>query len=71
MKESRGMSAKELAYDVGISCEAGSDTTTRTLEVFTLAMILYPDVMKKAQKETNATIQGYPSYADKNRTFLH
>ncbi|KIX95545.1 uncharacterized protein Z520_08665 [Fonsecaea multimorphosa CBS 102226] len=65
MKESDGMSLKELAYDVGIVYEAGSDTTTMALEVFTLAMILYPDVMKKAQKEIDSVVLGYPSYSDR------
>lgn len=67
MKQSHGMSAKELAYDVGIIYEAGSDTTTMALEVFTLAMILYPDVMKKAQNEVDAIVQGYPSYENKGQ----
>ncbi|RFU27833.1 hypothetical protein B7463_g8500, partial [Scytalidium lignicola] len=67
MKESNGMSVKELAYDVGIIYEAGSDTTTMALEVFTLAMVLYPDVMRKAQKEIDSVLQGFPSYADKDK----
>jgi len=66
MKEAQHMSPKELAYDVGIIYEAGSDTTTMALEVFTLAMVLYPDVMKRAQQEIDAAVQSYPSYADKD-----
>jgi cytochrome P450 len=56
MKESQGMSKKELAYTVGILYEAGSDTTTMALEVFVMAMVLYPEVMKKAQAELDAVI---------------
>jgi cytochrome P450 len=67
MKESKDMPLKELAYNVGIIYEAGSDTTTMALEVFTLAMIVYPDVMKKAQDEIDAVVPGLPSYADKDR----
>lgn len=67
MKESQRMSSKELAYDVGIVYEAGSDTTTMALEVFTLAMVLHPDVMKKAQEEIDTLIHSYPSFADKDR----
>ncbi|KAL6811405.1 putative O-methylsterigmatocystin oxidoreductase [Trichoderma sp. SZMC 28015] len=66
MKESNGMTEKELAYDVGIIYEAGSDTTTMALEVFTLAMILNPDVMKKAQKEIDENAKGLPSFEDKD-----
>ncbi|CAL5873185.1 uncharacterized protein PFLUO_LOCUS7454 [Penicillium psychrofluorescens] len=67
MKESSEMTPKERAYDVGIIYEAGSDTTTMALEVFTAAMILYPNVMKKAQEEIDSTIEGFPSFADKER----
>ena len=67
LKEAQHMSRKELAYDVGILYEAGSDTTTMALEVFTLAMLCYPDVMKKAQEEIDSKIQGYPSFADKDK----
>lgn len=66
MKESKGMSTKELAYDIGIIYEAGSDTTTMALEVFTLAMVLYPEVMRKAQRELDTVIEGYPSFTDKD-----
>ncbi|KIX09246.1 uncharacterized protein Z518_00325 [Rhinocladiella mackenziei CBS 650.93] len=69
MKEAQEMSPKELAYDVGIIYEAGSDTTTMALEVFTLAMLLYPDVMKKAQAELDSVVGSttYPGFLDKER----
>lgn len=68
MKEGKAMTEKELAYDVGILYEAGSDTTTMALEVFTLAMLLYPNVMKKAQAELDAVLglSRFPSFEDKD-----
>ncbi|ETN40993.1 uncharacterized protein HMPREF1541_02925 [Cyphellophora europaea CBS 101466] len=67
MKESQEMSQKELAYDVGIVYEAGSDTTTMALEVFTLAMVLYPAVMTKAQRELDLVLGAdrLPTFDDK------
>lgn len=66
MKEGQAMSEKELSYDVGIVYEAASDTTTMALEVFTLAMLLYPDVMRKAQDELDAVVGARcPGFADK------
>ncbi|KAK6375934.1 hypothetical protein LTS17_007756 [Exophiala oligosperma] len=63
MKEGRNMSTKELAYDVGIIYEAGSDTTSMALEIFTLAMLVYPDVMKKAQAEVDSKVgEHYPGF---------
>ncbi|KAJ9626858.1 hypothetical protein H2204_009874 [Knufia peltigerae] len=69
MKEGRLMSPKELAYDVGIIYEAGSDTTTMALEVFTLAMLLYPEAMEKGQAEVDALCgdDRMPSFEDKER----
>ncbi|KIW98755.1 uncharacterized protein Z519_00418 [Cladophialophora bantiana CBS 173.52] len=67
MKEGREMSTKELAYDVGIIYEAGSDTTSMALEIFTLAMLVYPDVMKKAQAEIDSQVGNrYPGFEDKD-----
>ncbi|OAP58154.1 hypothetical protein AYL99_07244 [Fonsecaea erecta] len=69
MKEGQAMSQKELAYDVGILYEAGSDTTTMALEVFTLAMLLYPDVMRKGQAELDSALGSshFPTFEDKDR----
>ncbi|OAL28509.1 hypothetical protein AYO20_09457 [Fonsecaea nubica] len=69
MKEGRDMSTKELAYDVGIIYEAGSDTTSMALEIFTLAMLVYPDVMKKAQAEIDAHVgddRRLPGFEDRD-----
>ncbi|KIW74043.1 hypothetical protein PV04_02111 [Phialophora macrospora] len=69
MKEGQAMTEKELAYDVGILYEAGSDTTTMALEVFTLAMLLYPDAMKKGQAELDAVLGSsqFPTFEDKDK----
>ncbi|KAK4892344.1 hypothetical protein LTR27_009178 [Elasticomyces elasticus] len=56
MKESQGMSELELAYDVGILYEAGSDTTTMAMEVFTMAAVLYPNAMKAARDELDSIV---------------
>lgn len=67
--EAQSLSPVELAYDVGIVYEAGSDTTTMALEVFVLAAVLYPAVMKKAQAELDAVVGSdrLPSFDDKAR----
>ncbi|OQU96412.1 hypothetical protein CLAIMM_02496 isoform 1 [Cladophialophora immunda] len=68
MKEGRAMTQKELAYDIGILYEAGSDTTTMALEVFTLAMLLYPDVMRKGQAELDSVLgpTHFPKFEDRD-----
>ena len=67
MKESQGMTPLELAYDVGITYEAGSDTTTMALEVFVMAAVLYPDFIRKAQREIDEVVGAarLPDYSDK------
>ncbi|KIW16839.1 hypothetical protein PV08_04029 [Exophiala spinifera] len=69
MKEGQAMSPKELAYDVGIIYEAGSDTTTMALEVFTLAMLLCPEAMRKGQAEVDALCgdDRMPCFEDKDQ----
>ena len=69
MKEGSEMSEKELAYDVGIIYEAGSDTTTMALEIFTLAMLVYPAVMARAQKELDDVVGSsrMPTFDDRDR----
>ncbi|KAF7561739.1 hypothetical protein G7046_g2392 [Stylonectria norvegica] len=56
MKEGAAVSQLELAYDIGIVYEAGSDTTTMALEVFTMAMVLHPDVARQAQEELDGVV---------------
>jgi hypothetical protein len=65
--EAQTMAPLELAYDVGIVYEAGSDTTTMALEVFTMAAVVYPAVVRKAQRELDSVIgsERLPSFSDK------
>ncbi|KAG8408388.1 hypothetical protein J3459_017860 [Metarhizium acridum] len=56
MKESRNMSRTELGYILGVLYEAGSDTTAIALSAFVMAMILYPNVAIKAQKELESVV---------------
>jgi hypothetical protein len=67
MKESKEMDRMELAYDIGILYEAGSDTTTMALETFVMAMILHPTVLKKGQEELDIVVGSdrLPSFEDK------
>lgn len=68
MKESNDMLPLELAYDVGIVYEAGSDTTTMAMEIFTMAATLYPQVMQEAQEEIDRIVgERIPLFEDKDQ----
>jgi hypothetical protein len=56
INESQSMSPLEKAYDVGIIYEAGNDTTTMALEIFTMASVLYPEVVQKAHEELDTVV---------------
>jgi cytochrome P450 len=61
------MPALELAYDVGITYEAGSDTTTMAMEVFVMATVLYgARFVPKARKEIDYVVgqNGMPAFSD-------
>ncbi|KAJ7139436.1 cytochrome P450 [Mycena epipterygia] len=67
-EQRHGLSKKESAWLAGIMFSAGAETTLGTLINFCLAMTLYPDVMRKAQREID-TIVGHerpPNFADKD-----
>ncbi|KAM3067372.1 hypothetical protein ACMFMG_005272 [Clarireedia jacksonii] len=51
MKEHKALTDTQLSYVIGNTYEAGADTTTMTLQVFTLAAILHPDKVKILQNE--------------------
>ena len=51
LKQAERMTHKEISYIVGVTYEAGSDTTAMSLEVFILATITCPGFVAKAQKE--------------------
>ncbi|RPD52979.1 cytochrome P450 [Lentinus tigrinus ALCF2SS1-7] len=51
-----GMSDLEMAYTLAGPWDAGVGTTVITIEIFLLAMIHYPEVMKKAQAEIDRVV---------------
>ena len=69
MKEAQEMSNLELAYDIGITYEAGSDTTTMALEVFTMAAVLNPSFVQRAQEELDNVVgvNRLPNFDDRGR----
>ncbi|CZR65709.1 related to cytochrome P450 CYP2 subfamily [Phialocephala subalpina] len=68
------MSHEELAYDIGIMYEVSSDTTTIAFEVFTLAALLHPNAVQKAQAELDRVVglDRLPNFGDKNNLpYIH
>lgn len=55
-KEAEGMPDLEIAWDLGILCDAGNETTRVTLEIFTLACLAYPEFLPKAQEELDRVV---------------
>ncbi|KJA17919.1 hypothetical protein HYPSUDRAFT_169845 [Hypholoma sublateritium FD-334 SS-4] len=51
-----GLSDLETAYALSAPFSAGVTTVTSTLDVFVLAMLHYPDTMRKAQAEIDAVV---------------
>ncbi|KAJ5372353.1 hypothetical protein N7517_004359 [Penicillium concentricum] len=51
-----GFSDDQAAYISGTLLEAGSDTTSSTLYAFVQAMLLFPDVQRKAQEEIERVV---------------
>lgn len=62
-----GMSELEIAYAVSSPFGAGIETTAGTLSTFFLAMLHFPEVMKKAQAELDAVVgpDRMPDFGDK------
>ena len=56
MKEHKALTDTQLSYVIGNTYEAGSDTTTMTLQVFTLAAVLHPDKVKILQEEIDGIV---------------
>jgi len=67
--ESRSITPLELAYSVGNTYIAGSDTTSNTLEYCILAAVLHPAIVKKAQVELDNIVgpDRLPTFKDKDR----
>lgn len=55
-QKEHGFSDDQAAYVSGSLLEAGSDTTSSTLYAFVQAMVLFPDVQKKAQQEVDRIV---------------
>jgi cytochrome P450 len=51
-----GFSDDQAAYISGTVLEAGSDTTSSTIYAFVQAMVLYPEIQKKAQAEIERVV---------------
>ncbi|KAE9386851.1 cytochrome P450 [Gymnopus androsaceus JB14] len=62
------LSPKETAWLAGTMFAAGAETTAAALSVFMLAMTLYPDSMRKAQREIDSVVgRGrLPTFADRS-----
>ncbi|THG96709.1 hypothetical protein EW026_g5171 [Hermanssonia centrifuga] len=58
-----------LKYAANALYGGGTDTVTATLSGFFLAMVLFPDVQKKAQKEIDDAIGQFrlPTFSDSDR----
>jgi cytochrome P450 len=64
--EKNGVPELLAAYTCGGLVEAGSETTSTTLNNFVLAMLLFPDAMRKAQEELDAVVGSHrlPTWED-------
>ncbi|KAL8744284.1 MAG: hypothetical protein Q9184_008016 [Pyrenodesmia sp. 2 TL-2023] len=56
MKEHKALTDTQLSYVIGNTYEAGADTTTMTLQVFTLAAVLHQDKVKILQEEIDRVV---------------
>ncbi|KDR81197.1 hypothetical protein GALMADRAFT_116228 [Galerina marginata CBS 339.88] len=65
-QEDHRLSNQEAAWLAGTMFSAGAETTAAALSVFMLAMVLYPNVMRKAQQEIDIVVGGarLPTFAD-------
>jgi len=68
-RDKHALTKKEESWLAGTMFGAGAETTAAALAVFMLAMVLYPDVMRKAQAEIDTVIgrDRMPTFADRHR----
>ncbi|KAJ3558639.1 hypothetical protein NM688_g803 [Phlebia brevispora] len=55
-KDKYGLTSDESAWLAGVALMAGSETTGGALVVFILAMVLHPEVLKRAQVEIDTVV---------------
>ncbi|KAK4184938.1 cytochrome P450 [Podospora australis] len=55
-QKAEGFDDDQAAYISGTLLEAGSDTTSSTLYAFIQAMVLYPEIQKRAQEEIDRVV---------------
>ncbi|KAF8885930.1 cytochrome P450 [Mucidula mucida] len=68
-QEEFGLNDLEAAYTLSASWAAGVGTTATTVEIFLMAMLLYPEVMKKAQAEIDFVVgrERMPGFQDQDK----
>ncbi|RPD67493.1 cytochrome P450 [Lentinus tigrinus ALCF2SS1-7] len=66
-EQRHGLTKKEAAWLAGIMFSAGAETTSASMMNFVLAMLLFPDAMRKAQAELDAVVgrDRLPSFEDR------
>jgi cytochrome P450 len=57
-KEAQSMTVEQVAWDVGILCDGGVETTSTTLQIFVLACVAHPEWIATAQKELDDVVGG-------------
>ncbi|KZT40308.1 cytochrome P450 [Sistotremastrum suecicum HHB10207 ss-3] len=55
-KEKHELDEESMAYVAGSAFEAGTGTTSGSIQFFIMAMILYPHVLQKARKEIDSIV---------------
>ncbi|KAL8725034.1 MAG: hypothetical protein Q9166_007609 [cf. Caloplaca sp. 2 TL-2023] len=60
MKEHKALTDMQLSYVIGNTYEAGADTTTMTLQIFTLAAVLHQDKIRILQEEIDRVVDQLP-----------
>lgn len=64
----RDLSKEEGAYACGTMFEAGSGTTSGTLEILTMALLMFPNVQVEARKELDAVCgERMPQFEDEDQ----
>lgn len=67
-KEAQDLTDMEIAWDLGILCDAGVETTNIQLQIFILACLAYPEWIPKAQSELDAVVGNrLPDFDDLER----